>query len=248
MGYFLENLYLKFYRNFPCITISKSTYKDLIKIGFNSKKIQIIPLGINIIPLNSLPIKEKYPTFLYVGRIVKSKRVDHILKAFILIKKKLPLSKMWIIGEFVDERYKTYLDKIIKKNDLYDSVTYFGFVSPEKKRELTMRAHIILVTSIREGWGLIVSEANALGTVPVVYDVPGLRDSIHHGKAGILCKKNNPENLAEEAINIYNNEIERESIARYALALSKRLTWENTISILMNFIHKTVTFSDIQEN
>lgn len=183
-----------------------------------------------------------------MGRIVKSKRIDHILKAFILIKKELPLSKLWIVGEIVDERYKAYLDKIMKNNNLNDSVIYFGFVSPEKKKELMMKAHIILVTSIREGWGLIVSEANALGTVPVVYNVPGLRDSIHHGKAGILCEKNSPENLAENAVNIYEDEVKRELIARYALALSKKLTWENTISILMNFIHKTVTFSDIQEN
>ena len=38
-------------------------------------------------------------------------------------------------------------------------------------------AHIHLATSVREGWGLVVSEAAALGTPTVAYDVPGLRDS-----------------------------------------------------------------------
>ncbi len=47
------------------------------------------------------------------------------------------------------------------------------------------RAHIILVPAVREGLGLVVTEANALGTPAVGYDVPGLRDSIRHAKTGI---------------------------------------------------------------
>ena len=39
------------------------------------------------------------------------------------------------------------------------------------------RAHVHVATSVREGWGLVVSEAAALGTPTVAYDVPGLRDS-----------------------------------------------------------------------
>jgi glycosyltransferase involved in cell wall biosynthesis len=48
------------------------------------------------------------------------------------------------------------------------------------------RAHIILVPAVREGWGLVVTEANAMGTPAIGYDdVPGLRDSIRHGETGI---------------------------------------------------------------
>jgi len=35
-----------------------------------------------------------------------------------------------------------------------------------------------LVTSVREGWGLVVTEAASVGTPSYGYDVPGLRDSI----------------------------------------------------------------------
>ena len=40
------------------------------------------------------------------------------------------------------------------------------------------RAHVLAVTSVREGWGLVVSEAAALGTPTVAYRVPGLRESV----------------------------------------------------------------------
>lgn len=38
-------------------------------------------------------------------------------------------------------------------------------------------AHVHIATSVREGWGLVVTEAAAVGTPTVAYDVPGLRDS-----------------------------------------------------------------------
>ena len=40
------------------------------------------------------------------------------------------------------------------------------------------RAHALVVTSVREGWGLVVDEAAAMGTPAIGYDRPGLRDSV----------------------------------------------------------------------
>ncbi len=57
-------------------------------------------------------------------------------------------------------------------------VTFLGHVSEEEKRERLARAHALVATSVREGWGLVVTEAAASGTVSIGYDVPGLRDSI----------------------------------------------------------------------
>ena len=46
-------------------------------------------------------------------------------------------------------------------------------------------AHVLLMTSVREGWGLVVTEANACGTPAVVYNVPGLRDSVRNEETGL---------------------------------------------------------------
>ncbi len=56
---------------------------------------------------------------------------------------------------------------------------------------------LILVTSIKEGWGLIVTEAASQGTPAVVYDVDGLRDSVYHSKTGLITTSNTPIKLAE---------------------------------------------------
>ena len=52
-----------------------------------------------------------------------------------------------------------------------------GRVSEEEKVDRMARAHVHVATSAREGWGLVVSEAAALGTPTIAYNTPGLKDS-----------------------------------------------------------------------
>ena len=57
-------------------------------------------------------------------------------------------------------------------------VQFLGAVSHAEKFERLQRAHVLIATSVREGWGLVVSEAAALGTPSIAYDVAGLRDRL----------------------------------------------------------------------
>ena len=50
---------------------------------------------------------------------------------------------------------------------------------------------VLMVPGVREGWGLNIIEANALGLPAVAYDVPGLRDSVKNNETGLLAKSGN---------------------------------------------------------
>jgi glycosyltransferase involved in cell wall biosynthesis len=67
-----------------------------------------------------------------------------------------------------------------------DSVVFWDRVSPQEKHRLMSEAHALLMTSVREGWGLVVTEASACGTPAIVYDVPGLRDSVRNESTGLV--------------------------------------------------------------
>ena len=45
---------------------------------------------------------------------------------------------------------------------------------------------------MREGWGLVVTQANAMGTPAIGYDVPGLRDSTRYDETGINVIEKSP--------------------------------------------------------
>ena len=56
-------------------------------------------------------------------------------------------------------------------------------------------------TSVKEGWGLIVTEAGSQGTPAIVYDVDGLRDIVVESETGVIFNsKNKPEELAKKII------------------------------------------------
>ena len=58
------------------------------------------------------------------------------------------------------------------------------------------RSHLLLHTSKREGWGLNVIEANAMGTPAAVYPVAGLRESTLDNETGVVSREETPQSLA----------------------------------------------------
>jgi glycosyltransferase involved in cell wall biosynthesis len=107
-------------------------------------------------------------------------------------------------------------------------VTFFGHVSNDVKYDLLSRSHLVLVPSMREGWGLIVTESNAMGTPVVAYDVNGLRDSVIEGRNGILVKDKNPESLSNSALRILTDKTMLRRLSLNALEYSREFNWDKT--------------------
>jgi len=213
----LEDRWLKNYVDIPTLTVSQSTKNDLYNLGF--KNITIIPEGINFKPMLGIPDKEKEPTLIFVGRMGHAKRSDHVVKAFTNIKQRIPDAKLWMVGDGA-------MRKELEDNKP-DGVTFFGYVDGNKKRELMSKAHAILVPGVREGWGLIVTEANAMGTPAIGYNIHGLRDSIRDGETGLLCD-GNPESMADTAIGLLNDEALRMRLSGNALEWAGEFDWDKS--------------------
>lgn len=215
--HFLEDWWLGLYRNIPTITVSDSTRRDLESLGF--MQVRTIPEGLDFEPLQELAAKEKIPTVIFTGRLKKAKLPHHAVKAFALIKKEVPEARLWVVGD-------GYMMNQLKKMNVPD-VTFLGRVSNQFKLKLMRSAHLALVPAVREGWGLVVTETNAMGTPVVAYDVHGLRDAVVDGKTGVLTL-NNPEAMAEAAVSLLNDRPLLYGMSRNALADSKRFSWDKT--------------------
>ncbi len=135
---------------------------------------------------------------------------------------------MWIIGD-------GYFRKKLESFETKD-VTFYGHISNEKKYDLLSRAHIILVPAVREGWGLIVTEANAMGTPAIGYDVPGLRDSIRHLETGITVMEKTPAAMAQQVISLLRDPDRLFKYSRNALEFSRQFSWDNTVNLFEKFL------------
>ncbi|AAK80360.1 glycosyltransferase involved in cell wall biosynthesis [Clostridium acetobutylicum] len=246
LGYLFETPTLRLYKNDYTITVSDSTKKDLIDIGFDRDKVTIFPEGINFKPWDKDSLlKEKDNIFGYIGRFVNYKGIDAAVKAYCILKKDYPNSKLWIIGKKKDDYIEKVLLPILKENNItYGNrgqnrdITFWGFVSEKEKLSLMSKMKALLFPSIREGFGLTVIEAGAVGTPTVVYNSKGLVDAVDKGKAGYLCEENTPENLYYFMKNILENENEYGLKRKNAHDFSLKFNWDSTSKYFDDFINK----------
>lgn len=227
MGYFLlERLWLRHYRNLPTITISKSTQNDLLRMGF--KHIFEVHVGTNIPSHSSFATKTHYPVIVYDGRLRRAKRPDHVIKAFRLVKRTISDVELWVIG-----------DGPMKKNLLENSehgLKFFDSIEHVERVKLLERAWVLVNPSVREGFGINVINANAVGTPAIGYDVPGLRDSILHGSTGLLVKNGDISGLADALVTLISDEGLRTFLGKNALQYAKRFDWNNSAREFSNII------------
>lgn len=226
LGYLFEPVIFLFYKKVPFMVGSDSAKKDLIKIGIDSSKITIVPHGVIVRKPDPFPKKEKIKTVMFLGALAKDKGVEDALKAFSILAKKGNY-QFWVVGRGSPE-YKDYLKSICGRLGIVNKVKFLGFVDQEKKFELLARAHVLINPSIREGWGLVNIEANAMSTPVVAYKSPGLIDSVKDGLSGIICKSNTPDFLAKEAMNLINNGNLYRKLQQGAINWSKNFSWEKS--------------------
>lgn len=252
VGRVMETPMLKLNRGDYAITESESVRQELLGLGYDKNKLSVIPIGLDFEPWSKerfLP-KEENPVFIYVGRCVRYKGIHDMLSAFGKVKKDYPNAKVWIVGNCKDEMLKGLLP-IIEENqlsygkELDNDIVFWGFVSEEKKLELQSRATALVFPSLREGWGIIVTEAAAVGTPSIVYNSTGCSDAVNYGKAGYLCKQNTVDELYNQMISVIEDKETYEKMREAAHEFSKEFSWdgsakmfENKISIIRDSIAK----------
>jgi len=216
--YLLEPLLLRFYRSRLAITVSLSTKEDLDRRGF--EKVRIVMNAIRRL-LTATIQKDTEPTVVFLGRLRSTKRPEDAILIFRKVKKQVPAARLWMIG-------KGPLEGALKKNaEGLADVTFHGFVSEEAKMALLKRAHLLLVPSVREGFGINVIEAASAGTPAVGYDIPGLRDSIQHGETGYLTSS--VDEAAARIVELLGDQAAYDRMSRNCLDYSKDFDWRKRV-------------------
>ncbi|MEK7095208.1 MAG: glycosyltransferase family 4 protein [Patescibacteria group bacterium] len=226
LGYFIEPFIFRLYTKIPFVTVSLSTKADLIDWGIDKKNISIIYNGVSVKKSNQK--KSKTKTLMYLGAIAKDKGIEDALKLFSLIHKSYPAWKLWIVGKGEPH----YLDEL----NIPRYIKNYGFVDEQTKFDLLSRAHILINPSIREGWGLVNIEANAMGTPVVAYDVPGCRDSIKNNHTGILCPKGNIDQMTSQAVLLLQDDKRYKNMTTQAKNWSKNFIWEKSSTQSLKFL------------
>ena len=116
------------------ISISNLMKDDLVLSGINSDKIMPIPMGVNIDTFRQQStdkIREEFKlfdskVFLYVGTLSYLRKLDVMINAFSIVKKRYENVKLLIVGEGDD---KLKLEKLVFSLKLEKDVIFTGSIS-----------------------------------------------------------------------------------------------------------------------
>jgi len=214
------------YRQVPFWTPSESTKLALHRHGV--REVSVFPNGTDATPLTELEGKPLQPPvrLIAVSRLAPNKRVDHALQAARILLQRGVQAHLTIVGTGEAE---AQLRQMASQPELARCVTFTGQLSEAEKDAALRRAHLLIHTSIREGWGLNVIEASALGTPAIVYPVGGLVDSTLHGRTGIVTSEETPESVAEWVLALLSKPAEYDRLRVNAWERSKTFVWPKVL-------------------
>lgn len=132
---------------------------------------------------------EEDVVFAFAGRLTRDKGVNELLSAFLSIEQ--PHVKLLAMGDLDDE---TSLDPELYRNAQQDSRVFFtGNVNGIE--QYYAASDVFVAPSYREGFGLVVVEAEAMGLPAIVSNVPGQVDAVIPDVTGLLCEVKDAETL-----------------------------------------------------
>jgi glycosyltransferase involved in cell wall biosynthesis len=226
IGYRIEPWLMSVYREAPVATVSQSSAASLEQLGLRGP-VHVIENALR--PPVERTSSPKYGRIGYVGRLAPSKRVDDIIRAVAIVRRSVPQAQLFIVGRG-DATEERRLAEVARRLSLDDAVVFCGQLSDEKRDEVLDSLDVLAMASVREGWGLVVSEAARFGVPSAVYPVAGLVDSVQHGETGLVSAAETPEALASCLLDIIKDRAMRARLGAGSMRYIEQFSKERFVS------------------
>jgi colanic acid/amylovoran biosynthesis glycosyltransferase len=180
------------------IAISNFIKNKLIQKGFPENKIITHYVGVDLSRLTPNPNIEREEIVLFVGRLVKNKGCEYLIKAMEIVQQTHPNVSLVVIG---DGPEKIHLEQLATNK--LRNVKFLGKQPYDEVIKWLNRAKIFSVPSIEistgasEGFGMVFAEANAMGVPVVSFHTGGIPEAVAHETTGFLAPQKDWTQLAK---------------------------------------------------
>jgi glycosyltransferase involved in cell wall biosynthesis len=238
--YVMERTALALYRrSMPFMVVSRSTEREFLDGGFPPERLAVIH---NCVDHGKYTVgdgrKSDGPLALCFGRLKRYKSVDHFLRALPAVLAAFPGLRAVVAGEGDDT---ARLRELARTLGIEEAVEFTGYVTEERKVELLRAAWFTVTTSLKEGWGLTVIEANACGTPALAADVPGLRDAVREGETGLLFPHGDIAALSERMVRLLDDAALRRRLGEGAVRWAATFNWDEAAAKTLKFLSGVIS-------
>ena len=161
----------------------------------------------------------------YVGRLIDDKRVDMLLHAIGRLSTAFPEVSCLVVGEGPE---RPALESLVTALGLGQQVRFAGSLASQEVYGHLKTAQVLVLPSVREGFGIVVLEAQAAGAVPIVVRSPASAapDLIRDGVDGLVCEPS-AESLATAVGQLLKDAPRRTVLARNARQAARLRDWSS---------------------
>lgn len=225
-GYLVERLAAKLPNKI--IAVSNTTAKRIkTELGYTGP-IVIIPNGVDYESIQIIMPSSTKLDIIYVGRLIDFKNIDLLIESICLIKKQYPKVKCLIIGDGPEKNKLLALSRQLK---IDKNITFTGFLPKhEEVYSLIKSSKVFVLPSIREGFGIVVIEANACG-IPVItvnHKDNAAKDLIEEGKNGFICRLNEEE-ITKKITDIFAKDLDNRA-KQICTDSAKKYDWNKIVN------------------
>ncbi len=184
--------------------------------GAAPERIQPIYNGVDTDHFAVSDVEPEVPTLVWMGRIGPLKDVETLIETFARVHEALPTARLRMYGG-VHEENQAYFDRCVALRDrlgLEECATFEG--QTDSVVEAYHTGHVVLLTSISEGFPYTLIEAMAAGMATVATDVGGVAEAT--GDAGLIVPPQSPDLTAEACLRLLTDTEFRQSMGRAARA------------------------------
>lgn len=220
------------------IIITQDDYINSPHLQNYKNKIVTIPNGVDtsLFQPNKNSRKTNQIFFLSVlDKFHKYKGLDYLIDALVEVKKRIPDVKLVVGGK--GELLEFYKSKVEKLN-LNDNVEFKGFLTDDEVIRCYQESELFVlpsISSLQEGFGIVVLEALSCETPVISTDIVGVSDDVTRTGSGIIIPPKDVEKLEESIIEILTDKNLKKSMGKNGRELVKeKYEW----SKIAESIHK----------
>ncbi|MCK6540852.1 MAG: glycosyltransferase family 4 protein, partial [Anaerolineales bacterium] len=173
---------------------------------------------------------------LFLGNVIYRKGLHTLLKSVASLKSKVMVE---VVGGLnAEPKYAEKMRRFVADNGLESMVKFQGVLDNEPLIEMYRRAHVMVVPSSYEGFGIVYLEGMGFGLPAIGTTAGAASEIITHGENGFLIR---PDDSAALAKHLGELERHRELLVRLSLNAVKRYKsqprWDETAKKIREFLY-----------
>lgn len=220
------------------MVLSSLAKKTFIEQGIDEKKILVNNLGVSIKNFRDIEKEDKKFRVLFCGNVVPAKGIHYLLKSFNLLD--LPNAELWIVGDTNYLKKDSIFEKYIKKY-ITSKVKFKGKIASNEIYKFFSQCSILVLPSLSDGFGKVVSEAMACKLPVIVSQNTGAKDLVIDNYNGYVIPVRDEISLSAKLEHLYYEKEKLIYLGNNAQTyVKKNATWENYGERLFDLLSKNL--------